>query len=410
MPSHDTLRRRKNSKRAKLTKGDEETKSFKSEKTIIEVGLPEEETLSQTFFRHPLVRVSPIILLPYVIYQIIYFLALKHPEWITNGTFHLVSLRPSLSTEDFRQVLIIGSEIPENRFVAQGLAASLGLEIVHETFDPTRYFCRDGSTSWFQFMRFVEPLVETSRNRDAPFAAWKELCLNRNHTMVQVFHPKDYGPSNCSSYDSWSPCWAQECFSIVKSLWACELDDSRDCPQRFKRILHQVRHPIHTIQTLNATICPNLKLTASFLNVIGGFFPDRDWREMSCFHAMAWYTVDFHRSLIQARDAGYIHGMFRIENTSPCEVATMAGFGDEASALHFSNPEKITRICRDDEGNMGALSHDTFTRVKKENKMDGKPGSNQITLKHIDDPILEKEIERLVSALGYDNDGDLEFA
>ncbi len=409
MPNNNTLRQRKNSKKEKIKEGEKISSSAKSKMTTIAVGLPEDETLSQTFFKHPLVRVTPVVLLPYVIYQIIYFATLRHPEWVTNATLGLVPMRPSLGANDPRQVLILGPELAENRYISQGLAASLHLEIVNEAFDSQNYFCRDGSVSWFQFMRLMEPLAELSNNREAPFAAWKELCLDRNHTMMHLFHPKEYGPSKCSSYETWSHCWAQECFSNVKSIWACENDVNRDCPQKFVRILHQVRNPMHTIATLNATVCPHSKLATSLLNVIGGLFPDRDWKKMNCMDAMAWYTVDFHRKLIKAREAGYVHGMFQIETTSPCEVAHMAGFGDESSAMYPPNAEKITKACRDDDGNLDAMAQDFFDRVKKENKGDAIPGLTPVAMNDFDDPNLTKEIKKLVTALGYEKEGDSEF-
>ena len=130
---------------------------------------------------------------------------------------------------------------------------------------------------------------------------------------------------------------------------------------------------------------------------------------MPCLNAMAWYTVDFHKTLMGAREAGLVHGVFQIESTSPCEVASMAGFMDESTALYTPNAEKITRGCRELDGSLDAQSEDLFTRVKKTNKGDVIPGLTPVTLKDFDDSRLAKEVKNLVSVLGYAKEGDSEF-
>lgn len=413
MAKKGNLRRRKTAESG--AKDDSSSKAPQSDDTkTMEVGLPEDDTLKQTFLQHPLVRVAPFILTPYFIYQLIYFLTLRHPEVISVATLGLINLRPALQPQDPRQVLILGPEMPENRFVAGGMASPLKLEIVHEAFDAKNYFCRDGSVSWFQIMRFMTPrLPDKTREKDATLAAWKQLCIDRNHTAIQLFHPKEYDAAPCASYDSWSKCWAKECFSLVNNLWACENDDTRNCPQQFSKILHQVRHPLRTIETLNASICPYPKLKDSFLTVVGGFFPGREWKSMPCLKAMAWYTIDFHNLLVTMRAKGAVHGIFQIESTSPCEVAAMAGFQDEHSALYIPNSEKTTRLCRNDDvdtGSLDAMSQDLFARVKTENSGDTVTGLIEVKLEALsDDSRLTKEVKNLIGLLGYGKEGDAEF-
>jgi hypothetical protein len=417
MPKKEGLRRRKDKKEK-----DKKVQSQTVEKskptntkttTTVEVGLPTDETLKETFFKHHLVRVAPYVVIPYIIYQLIYFLTLRHPEYVSSGTLGLINQRPALKPHDVRQVLILGPEFPENRYVTAGMVSPLKLEIVYEAFDAYNYFCRDGSVSWYQLMRFMDPVVVQSQENNSTLAAWKELCMDRNHAMIKLFHPKEYGMTSCSSYEKWSKCWAKECFNLVTNLWACEKDDTRDCPQRFSRILHQVRHPLRTIEALNASVCPNPQLKDSFMAVVRGFFPERDWKSMSCLNAMAWYTVDFHMLLIQAREEGTIHGMFQIENTSPCEVAALAGFQDPESSLYAPNVEKTTRLCRNDDvdrGNLDAMSQDLFAKVKTTNKGDDIPGLTPVSLHELaGDNRLAKDVQNLITLLGYDKEGDGEF-
>jgi hypothetical protein len=261
-------------------------------------------------------------------------------------------------------------------------------------------------------MRFMEPVLDATKKQET-LAAWKELCLDRNHSMIEVFHPKDYSSSQCSSFEKWSSCWTQECLKVVKSVWGCETDPTRPCPQQFSRILHQIRHPMSTIATLNTTICPDTKLQRAFLNVVAGFFPYRLWHEMSCLEAMGWYTLDFHQTLIKAREAGYIHGMFQAETVSPCEVASLSGFADGESALYHPNVEKFVKACRDDDenhvGNMDALEQDLLVKVKKQNKGVVIPGVNPVTLQDLGDARLSQEIQNLVAVLDYEKEEDAEF-
>lgn len=417
MAKQQDLRQRKtgNNKKNKSNDGAAVSKNAKAvapKSTTIEVGLPKEETLLDIFFSHPLVRVAPFVLLPYIIYNLYYYVTLRHPEIISMATLGLIALRPAFQADDVRQVLILGPEMAENKYVTVGMASPLRLEIVLEGFDAQNYYCRDGTVSWFQLMRFLEPLTADSKNKEARFGAWKELCIDRNHTFIEMFHPKEYAPSECDSYyalHKWSDCWSKECLSLVKSLWACENDEVKACPQQFSRILHQVRHPMRSIETLKAGICPHPELQNSFLNVVAGFFPDRDWSSMPCLNAMAWYLVDFHHLLMKAREAGLVHGLFQIENTSPCEVAKMAGFVDEETALYAPNSKKTTRACRDDDVNVYAQSKDTFTKAKTENKGDAVLGLAPVVLKDFGDPNLATAVKDLIQKLGYAQEGDSEF-
>lgn len=415
MSKKEGIRQRKNKDKKGQPQAVEKTTSAgNSTTTTLQVGLQDnDETLKETFLRHPLVRVAPFVLLPYVIYHLIYFLRLKHPEWISYGTLGLVHLRPATEQGAPRQVLILGPEFPENRFVAGGMASTLKLEIVHEAFDTHHYFCRDGSVSWFQLMRFVEPVMLQSTGRDAAFAAWKQLCVDRNHSVIELFHPKEYDSSSCRSYEDWSKCWTQECVNLVKDLWGCEKDDTRECPLQFSRILHQVRHPLRTIEALNASICPYPKVKNSFLTVVKGFFPTRDWTSLSCLNSMAWYTIDFHMLLLKAREEGLIHGIFQIENTSPCEVATLAGFRDPQVSLYAPNVELTAHLCRNDDvdtGNLDAISLDLFARVKTTNKGDKIAGLTPVSLQDLaDDKQLMREVTHLMNVLGYGKEGGDEF-
>ena len=134
MAKQNNLRNRKKSSTQK-NKAPDKTKSE-------EAATPEpaetdeaQETLRDTFTKHPLVRVAPFVLVPYLIYQTIYFLTLKHPEVINNVSLGFMKLRPAMKVTDQRQLLVLGAEVAENRFVTGGLGKVLNLEVVHEAFN-----------------------------------------------------------------------------------------------------------------------------------------------------------------------------------------------------------------------------------------------------------------------------------
>jgi hypothetical protein len=373
------------------------------------------ETLAQTFFKHPLIRVVPFILIPYVLYNVIYFLSLSRPDIITQATFGLVKLRPALQPQQEHQVLIVGSEVTENRHVMTGLARSLKLEIFHEAVDAQNYFCRDGSVSWFQIMRFLEPLEESS---EFGLDSINELCLTRTESLVGFFHPKHYDYSKCSAREKWSKCWAKECLQIVTSEWGCAWKEDASCTPPFARVLHQVRHPIRTIETLNATFCEKEDLMVPFVRLVSTWFPNLNWDKLSCLEAMSWYVVQFHKTMLKAREAGLVHDMFQVENTSPCEVASQAGFLEGFSAAYEPNPTRLAKLCQD-ETNTEAQVQNTFSKIKEKN--DGKQQEeDKLTFEDFQggkhgsqrgpaDTSLEDEVRKLVKKLGYDQNEHVEF-
>jgi hypothetical protein len=429
MTDQSTLRQRKKTSNKKKKAAEKKEDVAPPPPTATNEDSNTKETLSETFFKHPLVRVFPFVLIPYIVWNAIYFITLQRPDIISRGSLGLINLRPALEPQDERQVLILGAEIAENRYVTEAMAKSLDLEIVHEAFDAKNYFCRDGSVSWFQIMRFLEPLNDVSgkgrefdnKNQVAQLATWKALCVGRNTSLVEGFHPNQYEPSStCSSRDKWSGCWAKECLETINSLWGCAWNEDKPCKQQFSKVLHQVRHPIRAIELLNSTLCSNENLKPSFMGLVKGWFLNRDWDSLSCLEAMAWYEIDFQNTLIKARDAGLVHGVFQIEKTSPCEVATQAGFLDEFSAVYGPNAAKTSKLCHDESSlNSDPQSPYTFTKFKKKSGVKI-PGYDKLTFEDFEggkhgsqlkagDMTLVNELKKLVSNLGYDREEDSEF-
>jgi len=357
-----------------------------------------DQTLASVFFNHPLVRVAQFILLPYLIFQGLNWVSLQHPEWVEHATGGLLQFRPAVGTFEERQVLILSASVANNKRLANSLSDTLQLEIAHETFDSLHYFCRDGSVSWYQGMRFLafarnenekkpgrEDESEMTKKRIETF---KELCVDRNSSLVsQFFHPKYYVASTeCSSRDTWSNCWSRECLLTVQSLWECESPENEiSCIPPFRKILHATRFPLATIEDLNKTYCNFESIQSSFLGVVSGFFPHRDWSGMSsCLEAVSWYVFDFETTMLRARkQGGAIDGMFALESTSPCEVASMAGFTDPTNALYSPHLERLTKICH-------------VTEIESDEEVDKKTEEKayKATSKHVFVPRVPKRFQK----------------
>ena len=427
MPEQNSIRRRKKTNKKKKGTEKKEEDVVKSPKKASRKD-NEDETLLQAFLGHPLIRFGPLVLFAYLMYHGQYYIRLRHPEILAQGTLGLINLRPAVTPQDERQVLILGAEMADTQYVATGMADALNLEITSEAFDAQNYFCRDGTASWFNIMRFLQPLNVAARidgefsdaDKLAQVDTFKEMCVDRSNTFVQVFHPKFYAPSqNCSVGGKWSNCWAKECVEQITSMWGCAWKDEEPCPLQFSRVLHQVRHPIRTIEMLNATLCEDEQLKSPFMKLVKGWFTGRDWDNLSCLETMAWYEIDFHNTLIRAREAGLVDGVFQVETTSPCEVAAQAGFLNEYSAVYGPNVPKTSKKCDGSKPEAKQQSKDTFAKVKEENAPNvaaferlsykdfegGRHGSQR----EDGDMTLVEDLKKLVSDLGYDGDTDVEF-
>jgi hypothetical protein len=452
------------------------------------------ETLFQTFTSHPLVRVSPFVVIPYLLYHLIYFVTLKHPEWVSSATLGFIQLRAPLAWHEARQVLIIGPEIAQNRNVATGLAqkATLHVEVALEAMDASNYFCRDGTVSWFQIMRFLEPweqppplnhqegeesswsndteVLPVSKYQELQFQSWNRLCMNRTDPIVTLFHPKFHRETSCSTREVWSSCWAKECLSAVSSMWGCawksqngptqpsDGESSSSCLPPFERVLHLTRHPLRTIETLNATYCETPTDSHAFLELATSWFPLQlppphqlgqprsktdpvlllDWTQLSCLESMAMYVLQFHSTMLRAQDAGLVHGRISMESTSPCQVAQRAGFLESYTSLYEPHTERLAsdQVCPvldtmvyvdpTDEApplkqlGLGfgtpkvywdARNFKTFSKIGTTSSKQKTPLETVILETFVDSPmLLQESLRQLITLLGYDAESSSEFA
>ena len=87
------------------------------------------------------------------------------------------------------------------------------------------------------------------------------LCVNRTRGLTSAIkNPGAFRPSSCSFFDdkSSSTCWEKECVELLMREWGCGLRES-NCPTKFVRVLHLVRHPLRVMQELMDKVCPGKK-------------------------------------------------------------------------------------------------------------------------------------------------------
>lgn len=292
---------------------------------LIIIAKDNETTLSQIFWEHPLIVVLPYVLIPYFIYNAYHYVVLQRPELLSP----FVSLRPALKVTEPRQALIVGTMSSGTTQVAHELYSHLGLEVQHEVSDSTTYFCRDGTVSWFHGIRFL-PHPPT-------MPQMAKLCVNFTNNMG--FHPRMYAAQSCSSWTTWSSCWMKSCFHLLQNEWGCS---PQSCQTPFAVTLLQVRHPIRTMESLAAKFCVGTTVHPSFETFVSALF---SVQAGECLEWVATYVLEYNQAMLQAHQQGAIHHWYRVEETSPCQVAALAGF------LNHTNPlyHRVQQKCRDDE-------------------------------------------------------------
>lgn len=335
----------------------------------------DERTLSQIFWEHPLIVVLPFVLIPYLLYNAYLYVVLQRPELASP----LYSLRPALKVSEPRQVLIVGTMSSGTTQVAHELHSNFALEVQHEVSDSTTYFCRDGTVSWFHGIRFLPPPEEE------PVLRMAKLCVNFTNNMG--FHPRMYAAQPCSSWKPWSSCWMKSCFQLLRNEWGCSR--RQDCETPFAVTLLQVRHPMHTMESLAAKFCTANSTTVhpSFETFVGALFSVQNLN--SCLEWVATYVLEYNEAMLLAHQQGTIDHWYRVEETSPCQVVALAGFLNNSNLLYSPNRDKVTLKCRDEQLQQPMVS--TQYHVNKQ---------VNLTLSDFPKGYVER-IQNLVRTLGY---------
>eukprot|EP01082_Thalassiosira_pseudonana_P007919 g6705.t1 g6705 contig23:1061029-1062153(-) len=301
-----------------------------------------EMTTWEIFTTHPLIYVGKFIIIPYILYLSYYFILLQHPEYLP------LNLRPSIigSSASPRQLLVVASPGSGTVQMASELRNSLHLEVGHESTDAAWHFVRDGTVSWFHGIRFLTQ----PNTQEGLLKSFTSICNTGSANLG--FHPAMYGPSKhkCSYRSKWDDCWQKECYRILIEEWGCGVKDS--CEIKFANNIHQVRNPMRTLESLVVKFCVGGlegSIADKFLTYASALFPQHDFVQDSCIEAAGYFLVMYQEAMIDARARGEISSFYRIEESSACDVAELAGLTSSDTTVYQPNYSKIKRMC--DEGN-----------------------------------------------------------
>eukprot|EP00977_Amphora_coffeiformis_P029139 scaffold38993_cov183-Amphora_coffeaeformis.AAC.4 len=365
---------------------------------------PGEKTLWQTFSSHwslPFYGITIAVLLPFYAQKSYLYLTLERPDLLAKYSGGLIRLRPPVALEDTRPVLIVGTISGATTQVAHDLQYLMDLEVCHETSETTRHFCRDGTVSWFHGIRFLPRAKDQMKH----VKSMADLCTNFTENMG--FHPRMYrDTSECSLQTKWSKCWARECVDLLHAEWGCAwvddstpqtaIDPATPCQTPYATTLHQARHPLRTIESLLAKFCPKDTMDEGFVKIIQALFHQHDFGSYTCLQAAGYYVLEYHKAMRKALKGGLIQQSYQVEETTPCQVASLAGFNSESDVVWRGSQERVTRVCANP--NDGGEGHTTMTSTEYKVNY----GKVALSKANFTDQTLWNELVALTKDLGYE--------
>ena len=337
---------------------------------------------------------------------------LQRPESLTSWmpSFLGIKWRDPVSHTDERQLLIVGTMSSGTRQVTASLQETMGLEVGHEMSDAQSQYVRDGTVSWILGIRFLFDSSSSSSPPNNNKDVIQQLC--QQATYAVGFHPRMYRGGVCSEQQQWSTCWARECVDILQLEWGCAFNNNNNngCTkfQPFRRSLHQTRQPLAVVNSLVAKFCQAPDKTAEFVRISSLLFANRNFVKVSCLEAVAYHVVEYNRALLRAREEGRIHGMYKIEEATPCQVAALGGF-NESSLVYAPNAAKYEAACGPST-TKGAVGHKSMKPNKRYevNKDRVKltwsdfQGGKHDSTRPEGDQSLVAELKQLTRDLGYE--------
>ena len=373
--------------------------------------------LLQLAEKFPIIAITLFVFIPYGLYNAYFYIFLQNPTIVSQLTLNTVQLRPPIKVNDLRQVLIVGTISSGTKQVSYDLKNKLQLEIGHENSEASWSFVRDGTVSWFHGIRYlprpgidykVDHVDLKEMTKDEVFQSAVHLLCDKLRPNMG-FHPFMFRQGKCSLRQKWNDCWKDECIDIIENEWGCQLhnQDQSTCLTPFQKTLHQVRHPLQTIESLVAKFCidgVNGAVQPVFVVFATVLFPQHNFSNMSCIEAAGYYVYEYNTAMVNAKNDGIIHDQFLVEDVSPCGIAKLSGIMNENEAVYKSNREKVMKLCHDDNSDANQKLVSTKNRYNTgllALEWDDLLGSKNGSVKKNGDKDLQKRIKKLSIALGY---------
>ncbi|GFH55135.1 hypothetical protein CTEN210_11611 [Chaetoceros tenuissimus] len=399
----DTVRRRKTTSKKKDTKISQVATSEKRKKDTNDASNSSQASLWATIKKSPMFWISAVVMIPYSLYNFYLYLFLQRPDALQLATLNMYQPRPRVNLTDTRQVLIVGTISSGTTQVSHDLSKKLHLEIGHENAETNWSFVRDGTVSWFHGVRYIpRPGIDTELKNEYLFQqSINALCKQVYPNMG--FHPFMFRDGQCNLRQSWDACWKDECKQVLTSEWGCGLkENEHTCVTPFQNVLHQVRHPLRTIESLVTKFCINGvegKVQPVFITFASALFPQHDFSSMSCIEAAGYYVDEYNNAML----AVDLDHSFHVEETTICDIAKLAGF-IENDVVYGPNKEIVSRICRDEYSDTNQImrsNRNTYNSGKLNLSWDDLLGGKFGSRKNPGDSDLLNRIKLLSSKLGY---------
>ena len=412
--SSNVRQRRTNNKKNKAKKptATETTTQDQPPSQTTEASPDDENASLWSIFRNhwsfPLYVISLLIGIPYGLYLGYHYVLLQKPESVAP----VFNLRPAVALSDPRQVLIVGTMSSGTSQVADDLKKHFGLEMGHENSETLWNFVRDGTVSWFHGIRFLDKPSNFTHTTE-------QLCSGMIPHMG--FHPRMFrDDSSCSVREKWSACWKRECTRVLEREWGCAQRDVTEgdefhaavqgCISPFQTTLHQVRHPLRTVESMVVKFCIDGidgKLQPPFVKFANALFGEtlggQDFAELSCIEGTTHYLLEYTKGLMQ------VDGVrrYQVETTSPCDVLEMAGFLSKETAIYAPHRDRLAKKCYP-ETSKPAVREPMISTVYKINK-----GNLELTWADLEggvhgskrlkgDTSLVNSLQKLTKDLGYE--------
>jgi hypothetical protein len=207
----------------------------------------------------------------------------------------------------------------------------------------------------------------------------------RTNRQNYGFGPTLFGAPayNCSfMHPQFHSCHLHACHLAMEREYACAVDgnDNNDCATPYQTTLLQTREPWKIVQSLAAKYCwkegefvseppKTLKWLLEALQLVHNNNNNGDGESSSCVVQMLEYVVGYYNTILDNAPHGGLP-MYKIESTSPCQVAEMAGLLDPSTTIYRPNHDRIAQLCDGTQDHQKSLPKPANTinkgRVKRE--------------------------------------------
>lgn len=173
-----------------------------------------------------------------------------------------------------------------------------------------------------------------------------------------------------------------------------------------------MRNPIHTLESLVVKYCiggVDGLAAVPFWTYASALFPKYDnFYADSCIEAVGYFMVMYLEAMVDASKKGAIDAFYRIEDSSACDVAKMAGLMANDTTVYEPNYIRISKLCNKDNNTNSPAQQIVEKKLNKVNKDEVHLGWSDLlggmhgSKRREGDRKLQDRIKNLFKEFGYD--------